>query len=100
MNKSLAILLALLILSSNIAYADNPKDHDQARQALESGQILPLRKILETIESHYSGQVLEIELDRQHGRWIYEIKMLQKDGLRIKLKVDAADGTVISDRRK
>ncbi len=94
------LLVAVLAAASGCALADDVKDHDRARQALESGEILPLRQILEKIEAAYPGQVLEVELERKHGRWLYELKLLQKDGLRIKLLVNAADGEVLSDKRK
>lgn len=95
----LAILMTTLALTAGYAYADDTNDHDQARHALESGQILPLKSILEKIEPVYPGQVLGVELERSHGKWIYEIKLLQKDGMKIKLKINAADGTVLSDRK-
>jgi len=100
-SRFLKVLLAVVLAAaSGCALADEVKDHDRARQALESGEILPLRQILEKIEAAYPGQVLEVELERKHGRWLYELKLLQKDGLRIKLLVNAADGEVLSDKRK
>lgn len=99
--RFLTLLLAVILgMASGCALADEVKDHDRARQALESGEILPLRRILEKIEMAYPGQVLEVELERKQGRWIYELKLLQKDGLRIKLLVNAADGEVLSNKRK
>ncbi len=100
-SRFLKVLLAVVLAAaSGCVLADEVKDHDRARQALESGEILPLRQILEKIEAAYPGQVLEVELERKHGRWLYELKLLQKDGLRIKLLVNAADGEVLSDKRK
>ena len=73
-------------------------DHDRARQALEAGEVLPLRTIIERVERDYPGQIVEVELDREHGRWEYEIKLLQRGGSLLKLKVDARDGTVLGVR--
>jgi hypothetical protein len=39
-------------------------DHDRARQALEAGEVLPLRTILERVEREYPGQVVDVELER------------------------------------
>lgn len=75
-------------------------DHDLARSALASGEILPLSTILTKLEKDYPGQVIEVELEREKGRWMYEIKLLQKNGLRQKLKIDAKTAVVISDKRK
>jgi uncharacterized membrane protein YkoI len=77
--------------------------HDRARKALEAGEVLPLRTILERIERDHPGQVIDVELERDHergaagggGRWIYEIKLLRTNGALVKLKLDARDGTLI-----
>ena len=77
-----------------------PDDHELARQALERGQVLPLRTVLERIEREYQGQVLKVEFERDDGRFIYEIRLLQADGRMAKLKVDAVDGRVLEVKRK
>ena len=98
---ALGVLLACLLLTGPArVHADGNRDHDQARQALESGQILPLRAILDRIEPAYPGQILEVELERKHGAFHYEIKVLQTDGLIIKIKVDAKDGNVLATKKE
>lgn len=94
----LAPLLALLVVSLPVAFADDSDDHDRARQALEAGEILPLKTVLEKVSADTPGSVLEVELDRRHGRWVYEVKLLRQGGSVVKLWVDASDGNVI-DRR-
>jgi len=101
MNKQrlLQIALAMIVALSNArAIASSEMDHDKARRALESGQILPLRAILEKIELQYPGQVLEIELEEKHQHWIYELKILQPAGKLIKLKVDASNATILKQK--
>ena len=44
--------------------------------------------------------VLEVELERKDGHWIYEIKILQADGLVVKLNFDAKDGSLIKTKSK
>ena len=46
------------------------------------------------------GQVLKVEFEREDGRFIYEIRLLQNDGRVAKLKVDAVDGRVLSIKRR
>lgn len=94
----LLALCALMTLPTTYAYADSKKDHDKARQALESGEILPLRGILEKLEPLYPGQILEVELEQNHTNWIYEFKILQDNGKMIKLKVDARDASVLKSK--
>ncbi|HMN21380.1 MAG TPA: PepSY domain-containing protein [Ottowia sp.] len=77
-----------------------PSDHDLARQALEQGQVLPLRTVLDKVERDYQGQVLKIEFEHEDGRFIYEIRLLQHDGHLAKLEVDATSGEVLKVKRK
>ncbi|MDO8990624.1 MAG: PepSY domain-containing protein [Sideroxyarcus sp.] len=96
----LAMFLILGLSVSGTGHAGDPGDHDRARHALEAGEILPLRTILENMERDYPGQIMEVELDRKAGGWIYEIKLLRKGGELVKLKVDARDGKVVDIKRK
>jgi uncharacterized membrane protein YkoI len=76
------------------ARADN-RDHDRAREAVAAGEALPLRTILERVEKEHPGQVMEVELERKNGVWIYEIKVLRSGGALVKLKLKAKDGALI-----
>lgn len=95
---------ALLIVFSATDAALASSDHDLARQALQSGEILPLDKILAAVSAKHPGQVLEVELDRDRydGKkiWIYEIKSVTQDGKLMKLEVDAKTGEVLQLRSK
>lgn len=97
---ALPLSLALLV-GGGAAHADE-EDHERARKALEAGEVLPLKTILERVERAYPGQVMDVELEREHrgsgGRWIYEIKVLRTSGTLVKLKVDARDGTVLGNK--
>jgi hypothetical protein len=92
-------LLRMLLLSACIGFspvqADSRQDHEVARRALAAGEILSLRQVLERIEREHRGEVLEVELEQEDRRWIYEVKMLRRDGGINKLKIDARDGTLL-----
>jgi len=103
MTPGVRSLLVCLVATSSLAWAGSSRaggdgrggDHDRARQALEAGEVLPLRTILDRVEREYPGQVLEVELERDGGRWVYEIRTLRSGGSLVKLKVDARDGAVL-----
>ncbi len=82
------------------AHADGRHDHDRARQALEAGEVLPLRTVLERVERDYPGQVMEVELEREDGHWIYEIKLLRTNGALLKLEVDARNGALLGSKER
>lgn len=97
----MVVLMTLMMLAmSRVSYAADDADHDRARQAVEAGDVLPLRTILERVERDYHGQVMEVELDRENGEWIYDIKVLRKGGALVKLKIHAKDGTILGLKEK
>ncbi|MBP7064196.1 PepSY domain-containing protein [Ferrovibrio sp.] len=93
--RALILTLALLWLPSP-AFAD--KDAERARAALQAGQILPLGRILEAVQRDFNGEVIEVELDRERGNWVYEIKLLAPHGAVLKLDYDAANATLLRSR--
>lgn len=92
--------LLLIGLAQPSAWASDSRDHERARAAVEAGQVLPLPTLLERLRRTHPGQVLELELERDDGRWIYEIKLLQANGQLLKLDVDAATAQVLQVKRK
>lgn len=76
------------------------RDHDRARAAVQAGQVLPLKQLLARLERSHPGTLLEAELEREDGRWVYELKLLQTDGTLLRLDVDAQTGAVLRTRQR
>mgnify|MGYP001639771025 FL=1 len=101
--QSLHSALAATLLAALPARADDDDDdddHDRARRAVEQGHALPLRVVLDQVERQFQGRAVNVELVREHGRLIYEIRLLQADGRVVKLEVDAASGAVLKVKQK
>ncbi len=96
--RLVAVLSAAFTLA--VAHADGKGDHERARAAVQTGQVLPLRTLLERLERSHPGQVLEVELEQEEGRWIYEVSLLQPGGQLLKLELDARTAEVLKSRRK
>lgn len=98
----LAWPLHLALLAGAASAHDEAQDHERARTALQAGEALPLKEILERVQKAYPGQVLDVELERGHraqnAPWIYKLKVLRENGMLIRLKVNARDGKVLSTR--
>ncbi len=90
--SSFLVVAALFALLPAMALAG---DHDRAREARERGDIKPLEDILTSVQQRFPGDVVKVELEHEHGRWIYEIKLIGKDGRLRKLDVDARDASII-----
>lgn len=87
-------LALILVLLACPALADDD-DQYRARRALEAGEILPLPDILAAVEAARPGRVIELELERDDGRWIYELELVTPDGRIYELEIDAATATVL-----
>jgi uncharacterized membrane protein YkoI len=72
-----------------------PHDHDRARAALERGEVRPIAEVLAAVADQVPGDVVEVELEREHGRWAYELKLIAPDGRILEVLVDAASATII-----
>lgn len=96
----LLVWMMLAMSGTGVSYSAENADHDRARQAVEAGDVLPLRTILDRVEREYPGQVMEVELDREQGKWVYEVKLLRKGGSLMKLKILARDGTILGFKEK
>lgn len=80
--------------------AGERSDQDAARAAVQAGEVMPLLTLLERLQRSHPGQVLEVELERDGGRWIYELRLLQPDGRLLKLELDARSGEVLEIKPK
>jgi uncharacterized membrane protein YkoI len=96
MRHALALAVCLIVAP---AFADGD-DHDRARRAMEAGEILKLSEILRVAETARPGRVIELELDRDDGRWIYELELLSPDGRLYEMEIDAATGAVLEIERE
>ncbi len=95
-----ALALLVIVGGSPQAIARDSEDHEQAMRAVQSGTILPLGEVLSRLERDYPGQVLEVELEEEDGKWIYEIRVLQQGGRLIKVKLDARTADIISRKQR
>jgi uncharacterized membrane protein YkoI len=66
-----------------------------ANDVSRGSSLLPLAKALDLAAEHLPGEVLKIELERKHGRSIYEIKVLTGNGRLREIELDARTGTVL-----
>jgi len=95
-----SFLFAVAVLALPLARAGGKDDHDRARAAVLAGEVLPAQTVLERLRRSHPGQVLEIELEREDGRWIYEVKLLQADGQLLKLELDGMTAELLKVRSK
>ena len=95
-----AALAATLLFSNGVAGADSSLRQNEVRQLRESGKILPMEEILTRVHKLQPGQVVEIELDREKGSYVYQVKVIDDKDKIHKLELDAGSGEVLRRKEK
>ncbi|MGO1718221.1 MAG: PepSY domain-containing protein [Halomonas sp.] len=86
--------LALVLLLVGSAVGDQPWEslHGEVRR----GEVVPLDSILDWLEDHYIGEVLEVEVEREGGYVEYEIKLLGPQSQVVEFEFDGHNGQLMS----
>jgi len=74
-------------------------DHETAKRLRESGVILPLEAILERQQGADIETILEVELEKENGRQVYEIEYLDHAGAVWEMSIDARTGRLLRKER-
>ncbi|MDH5376760.1 MAG: PepSY domain-containing protein [Gammaproteobacteria bacterium] len=98
MIRILLLLTTLLIVSNSVMGDEGERhriDHERVRILKEAGKIIPLEKILQIARSEKQGRVLDVELEEENGRYVYEIEMLTDQGEVWEVEIDAQSGELV-----
>ena len=91
----LTVILGLLISSPvHIAQADD--DYIEAKRLRDQGEIMSLEEILKNVRKSYPGRILEVELEDEKGRIVYELEILGHDRIVREIYIDAKSGELLS----
>ena len=89
------LVLGLTAGVMEVAVSSSDDDHLEARRLTESQMIMPLETIIEQIQASHPGRILEVEMESEHGRYVYEIELLDPSGRVWELEIDAVSGEVL-----
>ena len=90
----LAALPSLAAPSSSRAGEDDHERREAVRRAREAGEVLPLAEILTRLRSKIAGDIAGIDVEREHGRWRYEFRLIDRTGRVLEVLVDATSGEI------
>lgn len=74
------------------AHAD---DEQRIRQLQRSGEILSLEHIFDRARKIKPGRIVDVDLDKDDGRYTYEIELLQSNGQVWEMEFDARTGELL-----
>ncbi|WP_039918097.1 PepSY domain-containing protein [Cellvibrio mixtus] len=99
--KMTTLIISSLALTS-LALVANARDlgPDEALKLRDSGSIQSFEKLNEAALAKYPGGVIrETELENELGRYIYQLEVVDAQGIEWDVKLDAATGEVLENRR-
>jgi len=77
------------------------KSHQRTiRNAVQQKKILPLGDIKRIVEKKTNSEIIKIELERKKRRWVYEFKIVDRQGRLREVYVDASNGTIFKTKYK
>lgn len=86
--------LTLVLLLAGSAVGEQP--WESLHGEVSRGEVVPLDTILDWLEAHYIGEVLEVEVEREGGYVEYEIKLLGPQGQVVEFEFDGHNGQLMS----
>jgi uncharacterized membrane protein YkoI len=74
-------------------------DHDRARRLRDAGDILPLETLIERARAERPGRILELELKEKKERILYEVELVDEQGIVWELHFDARSGELLKSEQ-
>lgn len=90
-------LAAVILITAVVGIGHGDDDHEEAYRLRERREILPLEELLRRFDPGADARILEIESEFEHGRHVYEIEYLSRDGRVREALIDAASGEVLAE---
>ena len=100
LHRVCALILAAALVVAGSGAPAFARDHDDARRAVEAGEIRPLADILNAVKGKLPGEVVGVRLEREAGAWMYEFRVVDEKGRLFDIHVDARSGEVERTKEK
>ncbi len=98
MKIGLLFLVMAVGTTSTWVWAGRDIKPEAVRDWVESGKILSFEEIFQLNKSYLSGKILDLEVEKQHGRIVYEIEQLKENGEVSEVYIDAVTGQFIKEK--
>lgn len=94
------LTLAVALLAAFGGAPSLARDQDQARQALQAGEIRPLAEILDAVRGKLPGEIVRVRLEQETDGWMYELRVVDDNGRLFEIHVNARSGKVERTKEK
>lgn len=80
---------------TNSVEDDDLLSHDDLSQLVKTGRIRPLSVLKAQVLAELPGELIDVRVDRDDGRIIYEFRILRDSGRITEVEVEAASGRIV-----
>ena len=70
---------------------------DQVLQWLEEGKVLTFESLMKRHSKRLKGRLLDLEIEEEDGRIIYELEVLRDNSIVYEIKIDAQNGEWLTE---
>jgi len=56
---------------------------------------ISMQEAMTIAQGHVPGRVVKIELEQEHGMWVYEVDVITSQGAKYEVKVDINTGGIV-----
>ncbi len=92
----LAAMTAIAVPAHGQGQWGNSFTADEARNARDKGDVVPLRDIFRRLKQRYGGYQVDANLFNRDGGQVYVVDWMTEKGERVRFTVDAKSGRVLS----
>lgn len=85
------------LFTSSWVLASRELDQEEILELVKQGKIKPLTHLLEQNRARLKGHLLDVEVEHEHGRLVYEIEMLGEDGVVREFYLDPVTGRILKE---
>jgi len=94
----LSLALAIGTINSLSLAADQyGEQSDRALRWLEAGKVISFESLMEQHRQRLEGRLLDLEIEEEGGRIIYELEILRADSIVYEIKIDAQTGEWLTE---
>jgi uncharacterized membrane protein YkoI len=99
-----AVMVAAILVGAGCAGEGllGSKEADERKEAVDMAARakVTIDQAIKTASDKQAGRIIEAELEKKHGKAVWEVEVVTPDGKVVEVHVDADNGTVIDVEEK
>jgi hypothetical protein len=98
MNKlglSIVVVTAAVLALAGPAWSDSKEGKKKGKADMAASVKVPIEQAIKAAADKTGGKAIEAELEREHGKIVWEIEVVTAEGKTVEVHVDADSGEVI-----